>query len=251
MRHIIKYIIIFCFFSVSQAATQWTSVASGIDYAEIQRTNGYIHAFKINLQKNRIQLALAKDDIFPATTVKWLAQKKQALIAVNGGFFTPLWEPVGLRIQQGKLRSPLQPTSWWHIFYIAKNMPYIMAEKNYQMNKLALTQPDIVFAVQGGPRLLNEGAIPPHLRPGIDERTALGITPEGEVIIIATEHLKISTQDLAKILQAPEAQNGFNCVNALNLDGGSSTQLYVNIGKLHFDVSSFALITDILYVTPN
>lgn len=243
--------LLFLFFTISAKAepiltTQWQEVATGIAYThKINSKNnrlGYIHIFKINLQKNALELAFAQDDLFPAEMVKWLAKKNQALLAVNGGFFTSSWKPIGLRIQNGRMRSPLQPTRWWHVFYLKKNIPYITPEKDYHPD------PDITLAVQGGPRLLMNGQIP-HLKPGKAERTAIGITRHGEIILLATENWPFATADLARIFQAPESQGGLDCIQALNLDGGSSTQLYANIGKLQLDISSLALITDILYVT--
>lgn len=233
--------------------TQWSEVAPGIAYANIINKNSptlsSLHAFKINLKQNDLQLALAKDGLLPATTVKWLAEKNQALLAVNGGFFTPFWQTIGLRIQNGKVRSPLQKTSWWHIFYITHQTPYIITEKEYETHSLNLSKNStITLAIQGGPRLLANGEIP-TLKPGKAQRTALGITRDGQVIIIGTEHWRMSTTDLAHLLQAPESENGLNCIEGLNLDGGNSSQLYANTHLLQLNISNFSLITDILYVT--
>ncbi len=224
------------------AATHWQTLAPGIDYTNIVNnqdpTFGFLHCFKINLKKNNLQLALAKDDIFPGETVKWLAKRNRALLAVNGGFFTSAWAPIGLRIQNFNQRSSLQPTSWWPIFYIKNNIPSIIDEKNYKKDT------NIFFAVQGGPRLLRNGVIPP-LKAGKAERTALGITADNEVIIVATEHWALSTEQLAHIFKEQLA-----CAEAMNLDGGSSTQLYAHINDFQLDIGSIALITDIVYVTP-
>lgn len=238
---IFLFIYLVVFASGVSAATQWQKVAPGIDYTSIANPTlhsfGFIHCFKINLKNNVIQSAFAKDDLFPAETVKWLAKRNNALIAVNGGFFTSSWNPIGLRIQNFQQRNPLQPTSWWPIFYLKKNTPYIVDEKNYQKDSA------ISFAIQGGPRLLRNGLIP-SLKPGKAERTALGITPQNEVIIAATENWPLSTEQLAHVFKEK-----LNCPQAMNLDGGSSTQMYANVGKVHIDVASLALITDIVYIT--
>lgn len=245
MKKSFSTLLLFIFLSISYSAiagTHWKNLAPGIDYTSLANpaphTFGYIHCFKINLQKNNLQLAFAKSGIFPAATVQWLAEGNHALLAVNGGFFTSTWNPIGLRIQNGHQHSSLQPTSWWPVFYLKNNKPHIVNEKNYH------DDPQISFAVQGGPRLLRDGHIP-NLKPGKAERTALGITVTGEVIILATEHWELSTEQLAHIIQ--EQLDG---VQAMNLDGGSSTQMYANIGKFQLDIKSFALITDIVYVTP-
>jgi uncharacterized protein YigE (DUF2233 family) len=223
------------------AETHWQPLSPGIDYTDIPNPHtphlSYLHCFKINLQKNHLKLAFAQDDIFPAETVKWLAKRNRALIAVNGGFFTSNWRPIGLRIQHFKQRSRVQPTSWWPIFYIQNNVPYIIDEKKYQKNA------NISLAIQGGPRLLHDGKIL-SLKPGKAERTALGITQNYDVIIDATENWPLSTKNLARLFK-----ENLNCVQAMNLDGGSSTQLYARIGDFKLDIGSLGLITDILYVS--
>lgn len=229
--------------------TSWHRLAAGLSYKNVDcsnhspSANKSIHIFKINLQKNTLNIAFAKKNGFlPASTVQWLAEEHHALLAVNGGFFTPFWTLLGLRIQNGKIRNPLKKITWWPIFYLENNRPFIVSEKEYHPNSA------ITLAVQSGPRLINHGKIP-SLKPGTDERTAIGITREGEIILLATEHYPLKTTDLAHFLK-----DHLDCLDAMNLDGGSSTQLYANIPQakhpFQLHISSFALITDTLYVLP-
>ena len=84
----------------------------------------------------------------------------------------------------------------------------------------------------------------PTLRPGLANRSALGIDKHGKVIVVVTENLPISTSDLAHILAAPP----LNCVDALNLDGGSSSQLYAKIDRFKLDVPGFSQVSDAIVV---
>jgi len=247
LKTFIKILIVLHLTASAHAAVVWHMVAPGIAYTELSDPDNsklsHIHAFKINLQKNQLKLAFAKDSFFPGNTVKWLAQKHQALIAVNGGFFTPHWQLLGLRVQNGHQINPIQPTRWWGIFYLKRNTPYIVPPQSYVLT------PSTTLALQGGPRLIINGNIP-RLKPGKAERTAIGITRDNQIIILATENWAISTASLAAIMKKSESSNGLNCIQALNLDGGSSTQLYASIGDLNLNIGSFSLITDILYVMP-
>ncbi len=69
-------------------------------------------------------------------------------------------------------------------------------------------------------------------------------------MIVATENLYITMKEFANILSTSEHQGGLGCYNAINLDGGSSTQLFANIGNFRLDVSSYAPVADAILVLP-
>lgn len=224
----------------------WTTLAPGLQYAQIKTISGFfsgvIYAFKINLNNYQLDLGLAYDMQRPLATVEQLAKASGAMIAVNGGFFTPTLQPVGLRVKQGKLRSPIKQISWWGVFYVDKhNHAHIVSQKQYDSSTGAQ------FAIQSGPRLVVHGQIP-SLKPGVAYRTALGITRSGQVVIVATDNVLMTTDQLARIMSASEYAGGLNCVDALNLDGGSSTQMYAQVGNLNLNVPGFSPVADAVLV---
>lgn len=229
----------------AQARTQWLQLAPGIHYSTIKLTDhkrsGQLHAFKIDLHQYKLALSLAKDSDRSFTRVVNLTTNKNALIGINGGFFTPQMQPLGLRISDGKLRNRIKKTSWWGVFQIRRNYPAIYSLKQFVYRK------DIDFAIQSGPRLVVRGTIP-SLKPGLDNRSALGITRDKNLIIVATQDLAMTTTELAEIMRASNDDDGLDCIDALNLDGGSSTQLYANIKNFYLNVSSFAPISDAVVV---
>ena len=228
----------------SYANTKWETLAPGIQYTKlpINKKSDILHAFKINLKQNSLHLITAKQLNQASASVKKLSHYQQGLIAINGGFFSPNREPLGLRIDNGKILSQIRPISWWSVFYIKNNKPYLNRTNQYHTNH------NISFAIQAGPRLVIKGKVP-SLKTGIDERSAICSTRDQQVIIAATENSTISTTDLAKVLAASEENNGLNCYNALNLDGGSSTQLYARIGDFSLNVPNFNTVTDAIVVT--
>jgi uncharacterized protein YigE (DUF2233 family) len=104
--------------------------------------------------------------------------------------------------------------------------------------------------VQSGPRLLVDGQIPKQLRPGVANRSALGIRRNGQVVILATQNISLSTLELAQIMQRSEPENGLACWQALNLDGGSSTQLYAKVNDFMLSIPSFMPVADVVVVMP-
>ena len=224
-------------FHFAMASNGWRRLAPGIEYQDLVTTHftpwSHIHAFRINLQKNTLSLATAKETHRDFASAEDYAKISHALIAINGGFFDKNYRPLGLRIRNYHQLSPLKSISWWGVFYTKQRRAYLSSANQFKQSE------HIDFAIQSGPRLIINGRIP-SLRAGQDERSALGITPEGTVILLVTEHAAMSTTSLARLMQSPP----LNCINALNLDGGSSSQLYANIKSFHLNVHGFSNVSD-------
>ena len=220
----------------------WQTVAPGLNYDSHPlpaiSQHSYLHVFRVNLQQNRLSLGLAQEHYVKSSLAAHLAEQKNAPLATNGGFFTPHYKLLGLRISSGQVMNPLRPISWWDVFLVRGTQAKIVLPQYFDEQ----SHPD--FAIQAGPRLLINSKIP-NLKPGFAERTALGIDNEGQVLIAVTQQAPIQTQTLARLLQ-----KYYGCVNAINLDGGSSTQLYANFPHLLLNFSNLSTITDAVIVTP-
>ena len=77
-----------------------------------------------------------------------------------------------------------------------------------------------------GPTLIQEGKISKRLDTSMGEpRTAIGQREDGAVVIVVLQGrqlqaLGVTCKELAYIMQ------GYGCVNASNLDGGASSDIY-------------------------
>lgn len=227
----------------SYSATRWQQLDPGIEYQDLEggilTPWSHIHVFRIDLTKNKLGLVTAKHLSLKNASADQFAERSNALISINGGFFDHKFNPLGLRINNNKLQNPLKRISWWGIFYIKNNQPYITNVRRFNYDN------DIEFAVQSGPRLLIKGNIP-SLKVGSADRTALGITPDGKLIILVSTNTPMSTNELAQILKAPPLY----CSDAINLDGGSSSQLYAHINKFQLNVHGFSNVSDGVIVKP-
>jgi uncharacterized protein YigE (DUF2233 family) len=228
----------FCF--QTHANNRWQQVSPGIEYIDMKNYLtpwSHIHVFRIQLATHQFSLIRASDLGLQQGFVGELAVQQGVKIAVNGGFFDSKFRPLGLRVHQSQKLNPLKQISWWGVFYIRDGQAYIRRASDFEM------QSDTQFAIQSGPRLLVAGHIPP-LKPGRDERTALGITQKGAVVIVVTENAPLTTSELAELMRrAP-----ILATDALNLDGGSSTQLWTNMPKLHLDIHGFSMVADAVVV---
>jgi len=221
-------------------AKTWQTLSPGIDYHDFGKTPltpwAHIHTFRINLKQHSLDLVTAQSLGLKNASIDTLARKEKALIAINGGFFDTRYQPLGLRIHQHNVYNPIKRVSWWGVFLIKQQQPSIISAREYKHD------PSIEFAVQSGPRLIINSKIP-HLRPGVAERSALGITQDNQLIILVTENTLLTTTELAKLMRA-----SMNCTNALNLDGGSSSQLIANIHSYHLNVYGFSKLSDAIIV---
>ncbi|KTD73095.1 phosphodiester glycosidase family protein [Legionella tucsonensis] len=242
--YLFRLLFVLCFIFIplhSYAEGYWRKLSPGIEYQDlaggILSPWAHIYTFRIDLNKNKLALVNAKKLSLKNASADQFAEHSKALLSINGGFFDHEFNPLGLRINNKKLINPLKKISWWGIFYIKNNQAYISSLKNFNHDV------DIDFAIQSGPRLLIKGKIP-SLKPGIADRSALGITEEGKIIILVSTNTAMTTNKLAQLLRSPP----LSCVDAINLDGGSSSQLYARIGSFLLNVHGFSNVSDAIIV---
>ncbi|OYV54624.1 MAG: hypothetical protein B7X00_01150, partial [Legionella sp. 21-45-4] len=188
-------------------AFAWKPTAAGINYLDLHYSPltpwSHVHVFKIHLEKNKFDLIHAAELKKTFATTPEFAELSHALITLNSGFFDLSYHPLGLRIGHKHQYTAAKPISWWGVFYILDKKAYVS-----RFSQIKSPQ-RIDFAVQSGPRLIVNGTIP-HLKPGFAERSALGITQSGQVIILITENTPMSTTQLAELMRAPP----LNCEQA-------------------------------------
>lgn len=221
----------------AQVSEDWRQLAKGIEYQDLGNSLlkpwSHIHVFRINPKDHQFSLVFADALSQKNASIDEYAHYSKPLLALNGGFFDQQYKPLGLRITNNKQKSPMKRISWWGVFYIQNNKPAVSSIHHFYKNS------NINFAVQSGPRLLINGRIP-SLKPGSAQRSALGITKDNKIIVLVTDNASMTTTELAQLFKAPP----LSCSNALNLDGGNSTQLYANIDGFKINVHGFSNISD-------
>lgn len=225
----------------SYSANDWQELSPGVEYQDLLggllNPWSHVHAFRVDLKKNSLGLINAKSLGLKNASADQFAEHSKALISINGGFFDHDFKPLGLRITNQTLENPLKRISWWGVFYVRNNKPYITSARQFHYH------PDIDFGLQSGPRLLIQGKMP-SLKKGSADRSALGITADGKVIIIVTNNSAMSTKELAHLMKAPP----LSCIDAINLDGGSSSQLFAHINSFQLNVHGFSNVSDAIIV---
>ncbi|MBI4224507.1 MAG: phosphodiester glycosidase family protein [Deltaproteobacteria bacterium] len=226
--------VLFCF-APAIKAQDWKKIDRGLEYTKIEN----IHAFKINPKHFRLSVVTAPELGGKTAVVKELAKHQKAILAINGGFFSQERKSIGLLMRDGKKINPLHETHWWAIFYVLDKQAVIVPPNVFQ------DHPKIEMALQAGPRLLVQGVIP-KLKPAEPRpRSGIGIQKKGDVILaITTEEAGMTIQAFAELFQK------LDCVNALNLDGGSSSQLYIDWKDFKLDLPGPSPVTNAITLFP-
>ena len=230
-----------CLPMVAQAA--WKTLGPGIMYQDLSpiyiRDWSHIHVFKVDPSLSTFELVQQKqiEKTFPS--IIQYANYKKTNLAFNGGFFDSQLLPLGLRISNYKILNRFKKISWWSVFYIENKHPHIVYGKEFNYHS------GMEFALQSGPRLVIHGKIP-HLKPGLAERTALCILPNHEIAVIITQYFPMTLTQLGKWLTDEPLQ----CIEAINLDGGSSTQLFAKFSGFYLHMTGLASVSDAITVMP-
>lgn len=238
-----KKILFFVFFLVpfSTSALDWIEAGNGLSYKKIslgsEGGQTELHAFKFKPSELVIRPVYHKS----SSTARRMAKQTDALLVLNANFFDTGNAPLGLVTIDGKTIHPMKDISWWAVFCVKNRKALIVPSRAYREGMCDQ-------AVQAGPRLVVNGFVP-KLKDESSRKSAVGVTPSGEAIFAVSEG-PVRIADLAETFRKVESQGGLGCPNALNLDGGSSSQLYVKSGKFILDVPSFVRVPVGLGVFP-
>lgn len=195
-----------------------------------------------------------------------LAKRNGALVAVNGGFWKNDGRPAGILKVDGEfLGVPVKPRAaiGWNknnkIFFIdqvlvkgGKVVP--QSEPKYTSNK---DWDHCDYIVGGCPVLIRDGEVVTDYssEKALDSflykknrRTAIGILEDGRLVLVTItspysryyikicDKLGIGERPGLTVLELAHYMHSLGCIDAMNLDGGSSSKMYIN--KKALDISS-------------
>src|SRR6266508_569141 len=221
------YVLLVLLLLSTSAASPWkaerlgfVAVAPGIAHATFQVSPGDAepfsgHAFKIDLDVAELRLVPAGS---PSSrrTVEEIVAPYPAVVAINASFFDKEGRAMGLAVDEGRPIAGGKRQSWG------------------------------ALVVQGIPRLVVGGKVQ-GLKSQFAERTA--VCADGSVVILVVS-TKTETVSFARFLADPSEKGGLGCVDALNLDGGPSTQLVVKLPALALLLPGGWGVPNALVVTP-
>jgi hypothetical protein len=222
---------------------RFVAVAPGIAHAAFQvrpaASEAFAgHAFDVDLQVAELRLIAAGGGT-SRRTVEEIVAPYPAVLAVNASFFDPEGRAMGLAVDEGRVIASGKRRSWGALViddgYARIVLGADIAEG--QAHRLV---------VQGIPRLVVGGKVQP-LKPQLAERTAVCAKGRSVVLVVTT---KAESTPFARFLADPPDQGGLGCPDALNLDGGPSTQLVVKLAGMTLSFPRGWAVPNALVVTP-
>lgn len=173
-------------------------------------------------------------------------QRTGCLAGVNGGYFHPDFEPVGMLVSDGKvIRGPQR----------AKLLSGAVVVTQHHLKLLRSTDPlpgkNALDALQSGPFLVEGGKAVTGLNAVRSaRRTAVTTNGKGRWSLVSATSLTLA--ELGAILADPALMPiGSKVDRALNLDGGSSTALWVRQpGSTPFSLGEFGIVRDFVGIVP-
>jgi hypothetical protein len=220
----------------AQGDDAWTPLGAGVEHRPL--ADGAIagHAFRFRPADVALRVVPAPGG---RAAVSAFAPAGD-VIAINASFFDEEGRTMGLAVDRGRSLGGRR-IGRWAGFVVERGTPRILPGSALGEG----TGTDLV--VQGLPRLVVAGTVP-RLKPQRARRTAVCVAG-GRVVLLATT-ARVETTELARFLAAPPAHGGLGCRDALNLDGGSSTQLVARWGDFQARVDGAWGVPNALVVTP-
>ena len=228
---------------VNAESSRSRAVAPGIEHVTFQTQPGGAepfsgHAFKVDLDVAELRLVPAGG---PSSrrTVGEIVAAYTAVVAINASFFDKEGRAMGLAVAEGRLIASGKRQSWGALVVDDKRARIVLGAE--LGDPLAHR-----LVVQGIPRLIVGGTIQ-QLKPQLAERTA--VCAEGRIVVLVVS-TKAETTAFARFLADPPDKGGLGCRDALNLDGGPSTQAVVKLPTLALSLPSGWGVPNALIVTP-
>jgi len=155
--------------------------------------------------------------------VEWLENAGDSVISVtNAGIFEPGLIPTGLYIEKNHTLRPLNLADGYGNFYLKPNGVFFVHHHRFDIlesTNFDQKRPEVIYALQSGPLLLQDRQIHPAFTPGSKNcrlRSGIGISPDGHAII-AISNGAVNFYDFARWFR-----DVAGATDALYLDGAIS-----------------------------
>jgi exopolysaccharide biosynthesis protein len=223
---------------------KWTQAAPGIELRSekwTDSTNDTDTVVITRLDLHKVHIKIGYNASQPLTMNEWMRQTG-ASVMINGGYFDTHNQPTGLLITDGQVvgtsykgfggmlavdkrgNVSLRPLS---------EQPYNPATDQFQQ------------AIQSSPMLMINGKRTQFRANKVNQRRSIIATDtHGRLLLIVSPEPAFTLDELANLLVSSD----LSIKDALNLDGGSSTGLYVNAGNQQVSIDPLTPLPIVIIV---
>jgi uncharacterized protein YigE (DUF2233 family) len=214
----------------------WNRVATGVevrneDWKIPGGDDDTVTIVRFDLHK--IKLSVGYQPGQPLLMNEWM-QQEHAIAMINGGYFDQQDNATALVVSNGKVFGKSYNGFGGMLSVDAHGIVHLrsLRQQPYDPNTEPLEQ-----ATQSAPMLMSGGKRTQFSADASQtRRSVVAMDKQGRLLFIASPNQVFSLDELADQL----ASSDLSIEVALNLDGGSSTGLYVNGGSSHVTIDSLA-----------
>jgi len=213
----------------SAAADDWVPVDPGVEYRHVVREGVDAHAVRVDLDAECLRV-VATPAADRGLTVSEFAGRHGALIAINGDYFDPALNPIGLAMGDGEVwaraderlrRQEVVGVSARRVEIFPRTAPLREAE------------PWMAGAISGWPMVVDDCA-PVAKLPGSDQftraphpRTAVGLSGDRRQLLLLVADGRREDVPGPTLPELAALMVEMGACTALNLDGGGSSALWI------------------------
>lgn len=221
-------------------AAGWRLLRDGLEIRTLGLPNDLLGQFIIlRIDPTRYHFRAHYQPGAPLTLNQWLSTLDSPMAFINANFFDPQFNALGLIVSDGQ--------AYGQSFVQRGGMFSVQGDSLRVRSLIQEPYSGEVFdqAVQGFPMLLlnGESSFRASGADALSRRTIIAQDTQGRIVILVTPLLGLSLTDASTFLAHPE----LDLVNALNLDGGGSSMLYVADGE---QITSVDAVPAVLAIYP-
>jgi hypothetical protein len=173
-----------------------------------------------------------------------VARRIRTLAGVNGGYFDPQNEPVGLVISDGKMIAPFRKARLLSgVLVVNKGRVELVRSTEYSSRKTATA------ALQCGPFLVDGSTAVPGLNNSRSARRTFFITSGSDRAGIGFCS-SVTLAELGDILSTPRIFEDLKVQRALNFDGGSSSAFWFAGKDGAFSIGELKTVRNFVVILP-
>jgi uncharacterized protein YigE (DUF2233 family) len=222
----------------------WIQAAPGVDFRyEDWKSPGVDEdtVVIVRFSLNRMHIRVGYQPTRSMGISEWMKQER-AIAVINGGYFDQKNQTEGLVVSNGQAFGTSYTGFGGMLSVDAQGNVGLrsLIDQPYDPNNEQLQQ-----ATQSSPMLIVNGKRTQFKADAASSRrSVVAIDKQGRLLLIASAAQAFSLDELADLL----ASSDLSIKNALNLDGGASTGLYVNAGSQHVAIDSFVGLPIVIVV---
>lgn len=217
------------------ASADWSAVEPGLEYRRVESADFAVTVLAWRFDPQHLRLDVARAETSRGETAESFRRRLEARLAINAGFFDldiqERLSPVGLLVVGGREIKPFDERKAVNpltgVLYVKDGQVGVMPARQY------VSSEGFDSALQTGPLVVDPGGRNGIYRNSFDRqnRSAVCIDFQGRPVVVQVSG-GLSLYEFGELLSTREADGGFGCERAINLDGGPSSQVSFAAGEL-------------------